>query len=641
MVCMRASAFLGLLLVTLGTACGDTGTPPATEPPGGAGGTGGAGGAGGSVLGGSGGSGGGCDPTADADGDGIADELDGDGDQDKDETPSKLDTDSDGDGWTDKEESGTTSPCNAPADSDADGVPDFLDLDSDNDGVPDQDERAYDADGSKNCRVKENCDDDTDATGQPIIDLIELAAGSDPTDPGSKPPDATLYFILPYKDPEKTKDFTFSTGVKDADIYFLIDTTQSMGPAIQNIKDTLDSKIIPTILNGDAAAKPAIPAIPGAWVGVGDFRDLPWAPYGEPGADPEDINAPDRDWVYRNRFSVGDQEVLGNVGAPEGAAPAFKAPAAVKSILDTLEAKNGGDAPESASQALWIAATGLPYKATKGGLWESKPRSCSDPLAVGTPCFRPDKLPIFVIVTDAAFHNGPNPNNDYDNACNTTSCVAGAVSYKQTVDALNAINAKVVGVTVNTGAAGTARADLNDLATQTGSVYYDPSFGGAERTLVTSKDTESGEVSTEVVRLIGRLAGQGINNVTTRRENYECPGAVDCDGDKKPDPAYQNPSIPTTDPPFDASKLILKVAPVPADPPSYANLDETTFYGVRGDASVTFRVHAQNDILNPSTLLVLRAKIQVQTPGGQALGGPAGVKLVYFVVPRDPGAIIK
>jgi hypothetical protein len=641
MVFMRVRAFLGLVLVIL-VGCGDAGGAGDPAPPSGPGGSGGGGSGGVGGVGGVGGQGGStCDPTKDADGDGIADFWEGEEDRDKDGKPNKLDDDSDGDGWTDKQESGTLDPCVKPVDTDEDGTPDYLDLDSDNDGVPDQDERAYDPDGSKGCRVKENCDDDQDEGGQPIIDLIEVAAGSDPTDPSSKPPDATLYFILPYKTPEKTKDFAFSTGVKDADIYFLIDTTQSMGGAIKNIKDSLDSKIIPTILNGDPDAKPAIPAIPGAWVGVGDFRDIPWAPYGEPGADPEDLDAPDRDWVYRNSYSIGGKTVLGNVAPPEGAAPSFKAPAAVKSILDVLEAKNGGDAPESTGQALWIAATGLPYKVTLGGLWSSKPRSCPDALSVGTPCFRPDKLPIFVIVTDAAFHNGPNPANDYDNACATPSCVGGAVSYQQTVDALNAINAKIVGVTVNTGAAGTARADLDNLATKTGSVYYDPSFGGSERTLVTSKDSESGEVSTEVVRLIGRLAGQGINNVTTRRENYDCPGAVDCNGDKKPDPEYHNPAYPDPGPPFDASKLITKIVPVPSDPPTYASLDETTFYGVRGDATVTFRVHAQNDLVNPGTLMVMRARIQVQTPGGQALGGPAGVKLVYFVIPRDPGAIIK
>ena len=44
--------------------------------------------------------------------------------------------------------------------------------------------------------------------------------------------------------------------------------------AIDNVKASLDTKIIPTILNGNPSASPAIPAIPGAFVGAGSFRDV-------------------------------------------------------------------------------------------------------------------------------------------------------------------------------------------------------------------------------------------------------------------------------------------------------------------------------------------------------------------------------
>ena len=39
-------------------------------------------------------------------------------------------------------------------------------------------------------------------------------------------------------------------------------------------------------------------------------------------------------------------------------------------------------------------------------------------------------------------------------------------------------------------------------------------------------------------------------------------------------------------------------------------------------------------ILAPDTLKVLRAKILVETPAGQLLGGAKGVRLVYFVIPE-------
>lgn len=561
----------------------------------------------------------------DSDGDGISDKLEGDGavDTDGDGTPDSLDDDSDGDGWTDAEEaawvgSPRATVCVAPMDSDGDGTPDYRDLDSDNDGVPDEDERAYDPDGSLGCRVSADCDNDK------VIDLVEQAAGSNPADAASVPPDATLYFVVPYQAPEQTKDFDFSTGVEMADVYFLVDTTASMQPAIDNVAGSLNSKIIPTVLNGDATAHPAIPSIPGAWVGTGEVRDIPWAPYGHDG-----------DEVYRNQFAL-PAVTLGNVAAPQGAAPSYTAPSSVQAILGSLQASGGGDAPEGMTQALWMAATAEPYMATLGGLWQSTPPECADPAMIGTPCFRPNALPVFVLVTDATMHNGPNPANDYD-----VSGTGGTKTYQQTVDALNSIGAKVVGVPVDTGTPGAARDDLIDLAEKTDSYYYDPAFGGAERPLVSPSDTASGQVSTEIVRLIGLLAGQGVNNVTTQTQSYSCAGNVDCDGDGEPDPAYDNPVVAPESEPFDATKLITKVQTVESasTPLPYADRDENTFYGVRGEATVAFRVHAINNVLNPPTLTILRAKIQVQTPKGQLLGGQAGVKVVYLVVPRKTGGV--
>ena len=580
---------------------------------------------------GSGGAGGGAPSCTDldTDGDGISDALEGDGalDTDGDGKPDMEDDDSDGDGWLDAEEAAwpgqpRANACAPLVDSDGDGDPDVVDLDADNDGVPDEDERDYDPDGSLGCRIRGDCDNDQ------VIDLVEQAAGSDPTNAASVPQDATLYFVLPYQNPEKTQDFDFSTGVKVADVYFLVDTTASMQPAIDNVSSSLNATIIPTLLNGDPSASPPIPAIPGAWVGVGEMRDIPWAPYGAAG-----------DPVYRNAFELagsGGGLTHGNVAPPAGAAPSFQAPADVKAILSSLKAGGGGDSPEGTTQALWTAATGLTYEATLGGYWKSAPRSCSDDGLLGAPCFRTDAVPIFVVVTDAPFHNGPSTEYDYD-----ASFTGGTRSYDDAITAINQMGGKVVGVPVNTGTPGAARGDLRDLAEKTGSVYYDSAFGGAEHPLVSAQDTDSGQVSTEVARLIGLLAGQGLNNVTTHRENYHCDGGVDCDGDGVSDPSYDNPVIAPSTAPFDAAQFITSVEPVAVDmtPMPYADLDETTFYGVRGEATVAFRVHARNTVLDPSTLTVLRAKLSVQTPKGQLLGGADGVKVVYLVVPRQAGAV--
>src|SRR5262245_32776924 len=171
-----------------------------------------------SGSGGEGGLGPGCDGSKDADTDNVADalELAPDEDTDGDGKPDAQDGDSDGDTIADSVEASNAllaagtpgasrqGPCDPLADTDADGTPDLRDLDSDNDGVPDAEEAAYDPNDAHHCRVLLDCD------GDGVIDIIEAAAGTDPTDPSSKPADPGLYFVLPYQAGEKTKDFDFS-----------------------------------------------------------------------------------------------------------------------------------------------------------------------------------------------------------------------------------------------------------------------------------------------------------------------------------------------------------------------------------------------------------------------------------------------
>lgn len=569
------------------------------------------------------------DPT-DSDGDFVADslELSPDGDTDGDKSPDKDDKDSDGDSVPDSEEAANAllnpgqfgqtriSPCDPLADSDADGTPDLRDKDSDNDGVSDQQEAGYDPGGAEGCRVLADCDMDG------VIDIVELAAGSSPTDSTSLPGDAGLYFVLPYQAPEKTRDFVFSAGVGKADLYFLIDTTASMQATINGLKASISTTIIPSILNGDLTAMPPIPPIADTFIGVGDVRDVPWGGYGQPG-----------DEIYRNRFLINGFYVSGTVAPPMKNAGSYGAPDNVTSILGALAAAGGGDGPEATTQALWIASTNLPYAATGGGLWspaQPYPAPCSEVGMFGVPCFRPGSLPVFVLVSDAPLHNGPAALNDYD-----PGVAGGTKTYAEAISALGAINAKVIGIPVAGNNPGAARADLTDLAKKTGSLYHDPAFGGSDKPLVPQVDVASGEVSKEVVRLVGLLSGAGLHDATTSKTNYDCAGNVDCTGDGAPDPEYHNPSFSPSKP-FDASTLITKVETVPsgANPLPYGSLDEKTFFGVRGDAQVTFRVHARNDTLKPPSLVVLRALIRVETPSGQILGGAAGIKLVYFVIPE-------
>lgn len=623
------------LFTPLACAPDSTIKPPAPAGSGGAGGSAGSGSGNNTGAGGEGGllfvdTGGTCPNPNDKDKDLIADVLEKGPttDTNNDGTPDELDDDADGDGIDDSDEAANPflpadqpgqmrdDSCDPLADSDGDGAPDVRDLDSDNDGVPDKQEAMYDPGGTLGCRVVIDCDNDG------VIDVIEIAANSDPTNGMSLPADAGLYFVLPYQEPEKIKEFTFSTGIAKADIYFMIDTTASMQPAIDNLKASIDTQIIPTILNGNLTANPPIPAIDDAWIGIGEFRDVPWLPYGE-------MN----DQLYRYQFNINSQVVKGDMAPPVFDGQKYTAPGATKTILGQLAAAGGGDAPEATTQALWLAAKNETFALTIGGIWNpGTPYACALPGGVGIPCFRPGGLPIFVMVTDAAFHNGTNSANNYD-----PMQVGGTVkSYSDTVNALKSIHAKIVGVPVSTGAPNAARLDLTDLATKTDSTWYDPQFGGKVNPLVPAADVGAGNVASEVVRLLGRLAGAGLHDVTTTKNNYSCPGNVDCTGDGVNDSMFDNPIVDPDPGPFDASTFITKIETVenPTSPFPYSSRTESTFFGLQGNAPVTFRVHAENTTVKPPTLLVMRALIRVETPAGQVLGGKNGVKLVYFVIPQ-------
>jgi hypothetical protein len=142
-----------------------------------------------------------------------------------------------------------------------------------------------------------------------------------------------------------------------ADVFFLIDTTGSMGGSIDNVRSTLSSVIVPAI---DAS-------IADAHMGVAEFQDFPTSPYGNGG-----------NYPFQLRQAVTDSV------------------ASVQSALAPLRAYGGADAPESMTEALYQTASGGCGGAGRGAA-----------------CFRADATPIVVVVTDAPTHNGPGGANPY------------------------------------------------------------------------------------------------------------------------------------------------------------------------------------------------------------------------------------
>ncbi len=304
-------------------------------------------------------------------------------------------------------------------------------LDSDHDGLPDDDERARGTDPTR---------EDTDGDG--VADGVEVLAGTDPLDRTSTIPSTDFYVVLPYMGPSVVRELDFTARLGRGDIFFLVDTTGSMGLAITNVRSSLRGTIVPAVQA----------AIADVVMGVGDYRDFPTDPYGDAG-----------DWPFRLR-----QAMTSDIPA-------------VQTALDGLRAGGGNDGPESALEGLFGAASG----------------SCPD--GFGMACFRNDSHPIIVLVTDAEFHNGPGGANPYMG-------IAGAHTWTETISALTSRSVRTVGVAVDSAPFPLpipipipARAHLLELARATSSRALD----GTETVYNAPSGTVSTAVVDGIADLVG------------------------------------------------------------------------------------------------------------------------------------------
>ncbi len=507
-----------------------------------------------------------CNPAEDADGDGIADWVEGratNRDTDGDGIPDYLDPDSDGDGIPDAVEAGGGHPC-APRNSDSDGLPDFIDLDSDNDGLSDAEEAAIGTDPTS-----------VDSDGDGVTDLAEVrGTGTNPLDPEDTIPPGDFFVVLPYMGAHEPRRLDFGTNISVADVYFLIDTTGSMGGPIDNVTSSL------TTIASELSSR-----IRSVQMGVGEHRDFPFC---DGGVFAETCYGDAGDVAYRNR-----QVITADVSA-------------VQAGLRALGAGGGADGPESQVEALYQVASGLGGSWSMGGSsWSLPPARCDvypdETFArVGYPCFRPGALPIVVLVSDVQWHNGPGGSSAY------TGISPNPHSFELAASELNRIGARFIGVAVNGG----GRSEMEAMARATGSV----NSGGSPLVY----DASGGTVSNAIIDGIGALIGGTPQDVNTRTANVAGnPNDVDAT-------AFIKSITPNTG--CNPGSGICGASPGE----TYERQDETTFYQVIPGTRVTFDVDFYNDIVPPPTAAeIYRARIIVVGNGVAELDSRA----VYIVVP--------
>ncbi len=354
-----------------------------------------------------------------------------------------------------------------------------------------------------------------------------------PADVFIPPPDECIE--LPPREPPEFIDVTFESRVSTADVYFLVDVTGSMGDEIDQIRTTLRDVLIPGI-----AAE-----IDNVHFAVGYYADFPVLDYGSPD-----------DEVFR-LLSPSTDDAL-----------------AVQDAVNRLPLESGGDGPEATVEALYLSASGNAL-----GRFVAPRRCPAGASTVGYPCFRTDGSRIFLVFTDAAFHNGPFNANPYVDAPELSP---RPHSYTDAVTALRGIGAKVLGL-YSGGGDPEGLSHLQALARDTGAVRPDGS------PIVFDIGSDGRALGAAVIEAVRTLVDEVPIDIDVLLED----GAGDT---------------------FDALMFVERVEALSATPPSGATRRTDRFDDVLPGTEVTFRVFFRNELIE-RTDEVQRYRLQVVLRG--------------------------
>lgn len=446
-------------------------------------------------------------------------------------------------------------PGSLPGDYDGDGIPDERDNDADNDGLSNEEETT---------RYFTNpLNEDTDGDG--FSDAAEVASGHDPNDAAVGPSPDDYYLILPRGAPSQERDLRFSTTLRKADVFFMMDRTGSMGDEARNLREGVRN-----------LARDLEVSIPDVGIGFGGFsgflvgncRNLPFVGMAcDYGADT------DNPFSLISTISTDIDAVTESVGG--------------------LRADEGGLTWAPSTEAVYQAATGEGFAP-----WVP-PQSCpsggpDDPTTgIGYPCFRPGALPVMVVLTDTSCRAGWGVTGDgaYDLAEFGSS---PPHTYEEAVAAANAIGARVFGVVSGSEVdEPTAREQMEQIARDTGAVNADGT------PIVFTISSNGSGLTGRVADAIAALASDTPQHISTRVRD----GA-------------DFPAVPA--PGVDARQFVKAITPLAAFRdgveigPDVIPRDDRRFDRVTPGTEVVFRVRFQNDSIDArATSQIYRATIVV------------------------------
>jgi hypothetical protein len=355
-------------------------------------------------------------------------------------------------------------------------------------------------------------------------------------------------------------DFSIPASLQIVDVMFVIDATGSMRDQIDNVRTRLRDVVAPGVRA----------LIPDAAFGVAFLGEFPVMPHARPdsGVHPYELRSP----------------ITTDV---EHVAASFESPPSWGNL----------DIPEADVEALFQVATGE-------GLPPFIEASFGCPMGgSGGVCFRDESFHVVMLVTDAPMHNGPNPANDY-NQRHEFDPGPFPHGYRETLDALRAIDVTVVGLGVSHPTMSTGVPDLTQLARDLGSV------DGSGRPLVFDIGSRGDQIGDSIVAALERLASDVPLDVVGSVEGIA--GA-----------------------PIDARMLVSAVRALSADPPSgIGSASGDRFLGVHPGTRLTFEIDIDASRLPPSTM---RREVPGRVVFGTVGGSRVGSTDVVFVIPGADG----